>query len=83
MPYQSISTSPEGYDKYFLVRPKGISPRLGRPWVPTVVQRLGDAAFLPSNEIEPIVWSVDSTDISKGCTANVFMAELEWCELPE
>lgn len=81
--YQSMHNSPEGGDHYFLARPKDISPRLGRPWIPTVVRRIGDAVYTTTNELDALLWSVDPGDISKGCTANVFMANLEWAPLPD
>lgn len=74
---------PTDFYNYFLVRPRGIDVnRTGKPWIPTVVQEFDGELYASGNELKPLQWSRDNTDMSKGCSSKIAEVDLEWCELP-
>lgn len=78
-PFTKNSDHPTGQGNFFLVRPRGINPRFGEKYVPTVVQSIGGELYSSFNEIEPIMYG------KTGPHADPYHSDcdLEWMELPE
>lgn len=72
----NISLSPDGFHEFFLIRPKGIDPRTGKHWIPTIVQRSGKDFYSPDNEIEPLYFGQNEAE------DHPLKTELEWTDLP-
>lgn len=75
--WKPIILAPTGWGNFFLVRPNGIHPGRGRPYLPTVVQYFDGKFYLPDNELEPVYFGQDEPE------GHPLRAELEWMPLPE
>jgi hypothetical protein len=71
-----FTNAPSEAYEFFLVRPKGIHPGNGKPFHPTIVQRIDGDLYTSDNELDPIYFGQNEADDHPLKTA------LEWKPLP-
>lgn len=71
-----IENVPTEAGDFFLVRPRGLHPTTGKPFLPTIVQQIDGDLYLPSNEIDKIIFGRDEP-----CD-NWRDVDMEWQPLP-
>lgn len=74
--WRTMDSAPSGWKNYFFVRPKGLHPGFGEPFLPTLVQQVEGQFYAPDNELDPLYFGQDEPD------DNPFKAVLEWRPIP-
>lgn len=68
--------APTKAHEYFLVRPRGLHPGKGQPFLPTIVQRIDGEFYTTDNELEPVYFGQDESE------DHPLKTTLEWKPLP-
>ncbi len=71
-----FSDAPSGHEKYFFVRPVGMHPAYGQPYLPTLVFREEGKFYTSENHLDPVYFGQDEPEDSPLRTT------LEWTFLP-